>query len=211
MAIGQLRHDIEGRCCFDRNKAAGKSSMEALRALRRLPDVVHRPWSPMRRSAAPGWKHLRDRHRGLRPRLWRRMQNSLSTSSRPGPGGITGSAGDGSARTRGATTGSSAADSDPDAGSSEKSLPGPVRPSSTRPPRGRRTAPDVTGSRDREVDPRRGSGPTYARTSLSRPRARAPFPWCARCGGAHVGARRLSVLTGPVPSAHPCPAVGQVA
>jgi transposase len=43
MAIVQLRHDTEGRRCYRRRLAAGKTPMEALRALkRRLSDVVYR-------------------------------------------------------------------------------------------------------------------------------------------------------------------------
>ncbi len=43
MAIVQLRNPTEGRAYFDRKKAAGKTSMEAMRCLkRRLSDVVYR-------------------------------------------------------------------------------------------------------------------------------------------------------------------------
>ncbi len=43
MAIVQLRHDTEGRRYYRRRLAAGKTPMEALRALkRRLSDVVYR-------------------------------------------------------------------------------------------------------------------------------------------------------------------------
>jgi transposase len=43
MATVQLRHPTEGRAYFDREKAAGKTSMEAMRALkRRLCDIVYR-------------------------------------------------------------------------------------------------------------------------------------------------------------------------
>jgi transposase len=43
MAIVQLRHPTEGRAYFDRKKADGKTSMEAMRCLkRRLSDVVYR-------------------------------------------------------------------------------------------------------------------------------------------------------------------------
>ena len=43
MATVQLRNPTEGRADFDRKKAAGKTSMEAMRALkRRLSDVVYR-------------------------------------------------------------------------------------------------------------------------------------------------------------------------
>ncbi len=43
MAVVQLRNQTEGRAYFDRKVAAGKSSMEAMRCLkRRLSDVVYR-------------------------------------------------------------------------------------------------------------------------------------------------------------------------
>jgi transposase len=43
MATVQLRNPTEGRAYFDRRKADGKTSMEAMRALkRRLSDIVYR-------------------------------------------------------------------------------------------------------------------------------------------------------------------------
>jgi transposase len=43
MAVVQLRHDTEGRRYFRRKLAAGKTAMEAMRALkRRLSDVVYK-------------------------------------------------------------------------------------------------------------------------------------------------------------------------
>ncbi|MET8911617.1 transposase, partial [Micromonospora sp. NPDC004551] len=43
MATVQLRNPTEGRAYFDRKKASGKTSMEAMRALkRRLSDIVYR-------------------------------------------------------------------------------------------------------------------------------------------------------------------------
>ena len=43
MATVQLRTATEGRAYFDRKKAAGKTSMEAMRCLkRRLSDIVYR-------------------------------------------------------------------------------------------------------------------------------------------------------------------------
>ena len=43
MATVQLRNPTEGRAYFDRKKTSGKTSMEAIRALkRRLSDVVYR-------------------------------------------------------------------------------------------------------------------------------------------------------------------------
>ena len=86
MAVVQLRHPTRGRAYYDRKVAAGKTPMEAMRALkRRLSDVVFRQMKADARAA------------------------------RTGPGGHTGAA-----------AGSSAADSDPIAGTSEKSLPGPA-------------------------------------------------------------------------------------
>jgi hypothetical protein len=42
MAIAALRHDTEGRACYRRKLAAGKTTMEAMRCLkRRLSDVVY--------------------------------------------------------------------------------------------------------------------------------------------------------------------------
>jgi hypothetical protein len=43
MAVVQLRNPAEGRAYFDRRKADGKTSMEAMRALkRRLSNIVYR-------------------------------------------------------------------------------------------------------------------------------------------------------------------------
>src|SRR3712207_9077164 len=43
MATVQLRNPTEGRAYFDRKKASGKTSMEAMRSLkRRLSDIVYR-------------------------------------------------------------------------------------------------------------------------------------------------------------------------
>ncbi|MEH0844883.1 IS110 family transposase [Micromonospora sp. CPCC 205711] len=86
MATVQLRNPTEGRAYFDRKKAAGKTSMEAMRALkRRLSDIIYR----------------------------RMVNDAVSTAA--GPGGQ-----------RGTTTDSSVTSSHPQAGSSEKSLPGPA-------------------------------------------------------------------------------------
>ncbi|GAA0314793.1 IS110 family transposase [Kineococcus aurantiacus] len=143
MAIVQLRHETEGRRYFDRKKAAGKSPMEALRALkRRLSDVVYRqmvadeevrrfglepPEGPPREPAARALAQ----EAGLVVDLVEVPDEEASPQALvTGPGGHVGAA-----------TGSSAAGSDPDADSSEKSLPGPARPSSTRSHRGRKTPP----------------------------------------------------------------------
>ncbi|WP_225853509.1 transposase [Micromonospora sp. AMSO31t] len=80
MATVQLRNPTEGRAYFDRKKAAGKTSMEAMRALKR-----------------------------------RLSDDDATATAAAGPGGQ-----------RGTATGSSATDSHPPAGSSEKSLPGPA-------------------------------------------------------------------------------------
>jgi len=86
MAVVQLRHPAKGRAHYDRKVAAGKTPMEAMRALkRRLSDVVFRQMMADARAA------------------------------RTGPGGHPGAA-----------TDSSAAGCDPNAGSSDKSLPGPA-------------------------------------------------------------------------------------
>jgi transposase len=86
MAVVQLRSPTEGRAYYDRKVAAGKTPMEAMRALkRRLSDIVYRQMIIDARAAVTG------------------------------PGGHLGAA-----------TGSSAAGSNPVAGTSEKSLPGPA-------------------------------------------------------------------------------------
>ena len=103
MATVQLRNATTlGRAYYDRRKAEGKTSMEAMRALkRRLSDLVYRAMvndavSPARarQAAAPG----------------------------TGPGGHSG-----------ATTNSSAADSNPSIDASEKSHPGPATDQPTTP------------------------------------------------------------------------------
>jgi hypothetical protein len=87
MATVQLRNPTEGRAYFDRKKASGKTSMEAMRSLkRRLSDIVYR-----------------------------RMLDDALPHTTTGPGGH-----------QGATTDSSAADSHPHAGTSDKPLPGPA-------------------------------------------------------------------------------------
>jgi transposase len=110
MATVQLRNPTEGRAYYDRKKATGKTSMEAMRCLkRRLSDLVYR-----------------------------QMVTDAITHATTGPGGQQGNDSD-----------SSATDSHPSAGSSDKPLPGPatttIRPSTQpvlrpRPPRPR-TAP----------------------------------------------------------------------
>ncbi len=145
MAIVQLRHETEGRRYFDRKKAAGKSSMEALRALkRRLSDVIYRqmvvdeevrriglepPEGPAADAAAKALAQESEVVVDLVAVLDDDVVgDAVEEAVVTGPGGHVG-----------ATTGSSATGSDPDAGSSEKSLPGPARPSSTRARRPRKT------------------------------------------------------------------------
>jgi transposase len=55
MAVVQLRHDTEGRAYYRRKLAAGKTPMEAMRALkRRLSDVVYRRMLTDAKKAATG-------------------------------------------------------------------------------------------------------------------------------------------------------------
>jgi len=55
MAIVQIRHDTPGRAYFRRRVAAGKTPMEAIRALkRRLSDVVYRQLVADAGKASPG-------------------------------------------------------------------------------------------------------------------------------------------------------------
>jgi transposase len=93
MATVQLRNPTEGGAYFDRRKADGKTSMEAMRALnRRLSNIVYRAM-------------LDD------------AITATMTRSRTGPGRHTGHDSD-----------SSATGSHPNAGSSDKPLPGPAKP-----------------------------------------------------------------------------------
>jgi transposase len=109
MAIVQLRHDTDGRAYYRRKIAAGKTSMEAMRCLkRRLSDAVYRQ---MLADAAAA-----------------NAASAPVTDDPAAPGLVTGPGGQ-----EGASTGSSAADSNPDIGASEKSLPGPVTRTLRRP------------------------------------------------------------------------------
>jgi transposase len=93
MATVQLRNPTEGRAYFDRRKSEGKTSMEAMRALKRkLSNIIYRTM-------------LDD------------AINAATRRSGTGPGGQTGHDSD-----------SSATGSHPNAGSSDKPLPGPARP-----------------------------------------------------------------------------------
>jgi pimeloyl-ACP methyl ester carboxylesterase len=87
MATVQLHNPTEGRAYFDRKNASGKTSMEAMRSLkRRLSDIVYRQM----------------------------LDHAMATAA-TGPGGH-----------QGTSTDSSVTSSHPDAGSSDKSLPGPA-------------------------------------------------------------------------------------
>ena len=105
-ATVQLRNPTACREYFDRRKAEGKTSMEAMRALkRRLSDVVYRTMlndALVTMATAPA------------------TPATPAALSGTGPGGHTGAA-----------TGSSATGSHPNAGTSEKSLPGPATKHST--------------------------------------------------------------------------------
>ena len=87
MAVVQLRNTTEGRAYFDRKKASGRTSMEAMRCLkRRLSDLVYKT-----------------------------MLDDLVAAQKTSPGGQPGNDSD-----------SSVTGSQPTAGSSDKSLPGPA-------------------------------------------------------------------------------------
>jgi transposase len=87
MAVVQLRNPTEGRAYYDRKKATGKTSMEAMRCLkRRLSDLIYKT-----------------------------MLDDLVTAQKTGPGGHQGN-----------VSVSSATGSQPNTGSSDKSLPGPA-------------------------------------------------------------------------------------
>ena len=121
MAIVQLRHDTEGRRYYDRKKAAGKSSMEALRCLkRRLSDVVYRQMvaDAQRQFAAP------EARGDVAP------ADTTREVVVTGPGGHVG-----------ATPDSSAAGSSPDAAPSDQSLPGPAATIVVTYPLSRKTPP----------------------------------------------------------------------
>ncbi len=111
-AIVQLRNDTEGRAYFRRKVAAGKTRMEALRALkRRLSDVLYRCLVADART-----RDLDANSPGL-------------IDAGTGPGGHCG-----------ATQESSAADLPPHVDTSDQPLPGPARPTLPRPIRTRKTA-----------------------------------------------------------------------
>jgi transposase len=87
MAVVQLRNPTEGRAYYDRKKATGKTSMEAMRCLkRRLSDLTYKT-----------------------------ILDDLVSAQKTGPGGQQGN-----------VSVSSATSSQPNTGSSDKSLPGPA-------------------------------------------------------------------------------------
>ncbi|WP_432486241.1 IS110 family RNA-guided transposase, partial [Kineococcus esterisolvens] len=109
MAIVQMRHDTEGRAYYRRKLAAGKTSMEAIRCLkRRLSDVVYRQMV----ADAQATTSLAEPEVGIVDDVAEVPPAEVLLT---GPGGQAGAA-----------AGSSATGSDPGAGSSEKSLPGPA-------------------------------------------------------------------------------------
>ena len=84
MAVVQLRNPTEGRTYYDRRKAAGKTSMEAMRSLkRRLSDIVYRTMlvDALAKGASPGGQRgasLTSSAAGSHPHT--------STSEKPLPG-----------------------------------------------------------------------------------------------------------------------------
>ena len=85
MATVQLRNPTEGRVYYDRKKASGKTSMEAMRCLkRRLSDIVYRHMvdDAMRAMTGPGG------HRGTSTRssvTGSHPHTGSSDQSLPGP------------------------------------------------------------------------------------------------------------------------------
>jgi transposase len=80
MATVQLRNPTEGRAYFDRKKAAGKTSMEAMRSLkRRLSDIVYRQMINDATTATVVTKTGPGGHQGT-------STNSSVTSSHPHAG-----------------------------------------------------------------------------------------------------------------------------
>jgi transposase len=101
MAIVQLRHDTDGRAHYRRKIAAGKTSMEAMRCLkRRLSDAVYRQMLADAAAANAATAPVTD--------------DPAAPSLVTGPGGQAGT-----------STGSSADDSNPDIGASENHFPDP--------------------------------------------------------------------------------------
>jgi transposase len=121
MAIVQLRHDTDGRAYYRRKRAAGKTALEALRCLkRRLSDAVYRQLTTDAQTRRADADHAQ------------RPPAGVHTPQAASPGGHPGAA-----------TGSSAAGSHPNTGTSEKSLPGPATPMLPTGPEARKT-PSLT-------------------------------------------------------------------
>lgn len=106
MATVQLRNPTAGRAYYDRRKAEGKTSMEAMRALKRqLSDIVFRTM----------------------------VTDALRPTTTTGPAASATGPGTGPGGHSGAATSSSAVDSNPGIDASEKSLPGPATEQPTTP------------------------------------------------------------------------------
>ena len=85
MAIVQLRNQTEGRAHFDRRKAAGKTSMEAMRSLmRRLSDIVYRTMiaDAITFGAGPGGQRGNDSDSSA---AGPKLHTSTSEKRQPGP------------------------------------------------------------------------------------------------------------------------------
>jgi transposase len=137
MAIAQLRRDTPGRAYYRRKLAAGKTPMEAMRCLkRRLSDAVYRQLvadtaadAVADTAADTAANAVADT--AARPPAHHHQATTDAADTPPAtdPGGQPG-----------ATTDSSAADSNPDVDASEKSLPGPATPNLRRPRRPLKTS-----------------------------------------------------------------------
>jgi transposase len=83
MAIVQLRNDTEGRAYYRRKLAAGKTTMEAMRCLkRRLPDIVYRRMVTDTTAASPGGQTGATTHSSATDPI---PTASTSDKSQPGP------------------------------------------------------------------------------------------------------------------------------
>ncbi len=112
-AIVQIRHDTPGRAYYRRKLAEGKTTLEALRCLkRRLSDLVYRQLVTDAAAAAP---HTTT-YRQLVTDAAAAAPHTTTATDRAGPGGHPGTA----------TDHSSVADPTPTAGSSDRPQPGPA-------------------------------------------------------------------------------------
>ena len=119
MAIVQLRHDTPGRAYYRRKLAAGKTPMEAMRCLkRRLSDAVYRQLVADTAIDAVTHTAAHPLPKADHPPT----PDAADTPQGTDPGGQPG-----------ATTDSSAADSNPDIDASDKPHPGPATPNLRRP------------------------------------------------------------------------------